>query len=93
MKHIIGLLALLILVGCGGTKTYDITDIAHPVTATMETAPVPSEDDAADDPCIWIHPTDPSLSTIIGTHKKEGAGLLVYALEGNETARASRSHE
>ena len=82
MKNLIGILALFIIVGCG--KKYIINDTALPVTATMETKPVPSDDDAADDPCIWIHPTDPALSTIIGTHKKEGAGLLVYDLTGNE---------
>ncbi|MBC8401053.1 MAG: phytase [Candidatus Marinimicrobia bacterium] len=84
MKYLIGFLVIVMMISCGGTKTYIITDTVHPVKATMETAPVPSNDDAADDPCIWIHPTDPALSTIIGTHKKEGAGLLVYDLAGNE---------
>lgn len=50
------------------------------VTAQAETEPVPSGTDAADDPAIWIHPTNPSLSTIIGTDKT--AGLVVYNLDG-----------
>ena len=50
------------------------------VLATVETDPVPSKGDAADDPCIWVHPTDPSQSTIIGTDKK--GGLVVYSLAG-----------
>lgn len=50
------------------------------VTALLETAPVPGSIDAADDPAIWIHPTDPALSTIIGTDKTRG--LVVYALDG-----------
>ncbi len=54
-----------------------------PVTAVVETDPVPGEDDAADDPAIWIHPTDPSKSVVIGTDK-EGSGLGVYALDGSE---------
>ncbi len=87
MKQLIGLLVLLLIVSCNTDKAYVINDTAHPVMATMETTPVPSKDDAADDPCIWIHPTDPALSTIIGTHKKEGAGLLIYDLEGNEIQR------
>ena len=87
MKQLIGLLGLLLIISCSTDKTYVINDTVHPVLATMETTPVPSKDDAADDPCIWIHPTDPSLSTIIGTHKKEGAGLLVYDLEGKEIQR------
>jgi 3-phytase len=51
-----------------------------PVTAAGETAPVPHGGDAADDPAIWIHPTNPGLSTIIGTDKL--GGLAVYDLRG-----------
>ncbi len=51
------------------------------VVASAETAPVPSGTDAADDPAVWIHPTDPALSTIIGTDKT--AGLVVYNLDGS----------
>jgi 3-phytase len=52
------------------------------VTATVETTPVPNSGDAADDPAIWIHPTNPSLSTIIGTDKK--GGIAVYDLAGTQ---------
>ena len=52
------------------------------VHATVETEPVPHGGDAADDPAIWIHPTDPSLSTIIGTDKM--GGLAVYDLNGKQ---------
>ncbi len=71
----------VIISNCG--KSYNIQDEAHPVHATMETTPVDSPDDTADDPCIWIHPTDPALSTIIGTNKSEDGGLHVYDLQGN----------
>jgi 3-phytase len=67
---------------CG--KRYNIQDEVFPVQATMETAAVPIADDTADDPCIWIHPTDPALSTIIGTNKNVEGGLHVYNLEGQE---------
>ncbi len=87
MRHLIGLLALMLITGCNPFRTYTITDTIQSVMATMETTPVPSKNDAADDPCIWIHPTNPSLSTIIGTHKQAGAGLLVYDLKGNEIQR------
>ena len=53
---------------------------AIPVRATVETAPVQSSGDAADDPAIWRHPVDGALSTIIGTDKKRG--LVVYDLNG-----------
>lgn len=49
------------------------------VQPTVETQP-PSGD--ADDPAIWIHPVDPSLSLIVGTSKSTGLG--VYDLAGNE---------
>jgi 3-phytase len=50
------------------------------VQATVETDPVRSSGDAADDAAIWRHPTDGALSTIIGTDKKRG--LMVYDLTG-----------
>jgi 3-phytase len=50
------------------------------VQATMETQPVGHDGDAADDPAIWIHPTDPAKSAIIATDKK--GGMLVYDLSG-----------
>ena len=54
------------------------------VGATVETDPVRHSGDAADDPAIWIHPTDPSKSLIIGTDKQGGLG--VYDLSGRERA-------
>ena len=55
---------------------------ARSVKATVETEPVNATEDAADDPAIWIHPQDPSQSTIIGTQKQ--GGLMVYDLTGKE---------
>lgn len=54
---------------------------ARPVTAVVETSPVPNGDDAADDAAIWIHPTDPGLSLIVGTNKQ--SGLETYNLDGS----------
>ena len=53
-----------------------------PVGAKVETAPVPTSGDAADDPAIWVHPTDPSKSLVIATDKN--AGLAVYDLAGRQ---------
>lgn len=50
------------------------------VQPTMETEPVDHAGDAADDPAIWIHPSDPAKSAIIATDKK--GGMLVYDLSG-----------
>lgn len=56
----------------------------HPVklavTAAIETTPVSSTDDAADDPAIYIHPTNPEQSVVIGTDKQ--MGLEVYSFTG-----------
>src|SRR5436190_4537808 len=57
-------------------------DVVVSVTATVETAPVRHSGDAADDPAIWVHPTEPAKSLIIGDDK--GGGLCVYDLEGKE---------
>lgn len=50
--------------------------------ATVETDPVETGGDAADDPAIWINPADPAQSVIIGTQKQ--SGLYVYGLDGKQ---------
>ncbi|MBT3229410.1 MAG: phytase [Candidatus Marinimicrobia bacterium] len=87
MKALLTFAVLLMLLLMACSQKVIITDPVASVYATMETAPVPINADAADDPCIWIHPTDPSLSTIIGTHKEGTIGLLIYDLEGNELSQ------
>ncbi len=52
------------------------------VQATVETDPVPSRGDAADDPAVWVHPKDPAQSVIIGTDKQ--GGIAVYELSGKQ---------
>ncbi len=53
------------------------------VRPTLEFPAVPGD---ADDCAIWVHPTDPAKSLIIGNDKDpdEKSGLYVYDLEGNE---------
>jgi len=53
---------------------------ARLVKPALETPPVETWGDAADDPAIWVHPADPALSVVIGTDKN--LGLYVYDLEG-----------
>ncbi|VVM97428.1 phytase [Pseudomonas fluorescens] len=50
------------------------------VKALSQSDPVGRQGDAADDPAIWIHPQQPSLSRVLGTNKKQG--LLAYDLQG-----------
>ena len=48
--------------------------------ASVETVPMETGGDAADDPAIWIDPADPARSVVIGTQKQ--SGLYVYGLDG-----------
>ena len=48
----------------------------------MESAPVPNSGDAADDAAIWVNPSNPALSAVIGTDKL--GGLAVYDLSGTQ---------
>ncbi|MCP3753352.1 phytase [Streptomyces sp. TBY4] len=57
------------------------------VTASVETAPVSHSGDAADDPAIWVHPTDPAKSVVVGTDKK--GALEVYDMAGARIQRIS----
>lgn len=43
--------------------------------------------DDADDPAIWIHPTDPGKSVIIGTDKGNAGALHVWDMAGQEIQR------
>ncbi|MFT3723563.1 MAG: phytase [Hyphomonadaceae bacterium] len=56
--------------------------VATVVPAFRETVGMGANGDAADDPAIWVHPTDASKSLILGTNKD--AGVYVYGLDGSE---------
>src|SRR3954462_1238659 len=72
-------LTALLLAACGEAGVQDpVVDVA----ATVETAPVHRGGHAADDPAIWVHPSDPSKSLVLGDDK--GGGLCVYGLDGAE---------
>ena len=53
---------------------------AHTVHATLETPPVETWGDAADDPAIWVNPRNPARSVVIATDKN--LGINVYDLDG-----------
>lgn len=60
-------------------------DAPEPVTVTprVQTEQVDASSDAADDPAIWVDPSDPARSLIITTDKTRDGGLRVYDLDGN----------
>lgn len=58
------------------------TSVIPMLPANVQTDPVPHLGDAADDPAIWVNPTDPSRSRVLGTDKK--GGLAVYDMAGTQ---------
>ncbi len=50
------------------------------VKPLIQTDVMPSLGDAADDPAIWVHPTDATKSVVLATDKQ--GGLAVYNLQG-----------
>lgn len=53
------------------------------VQPRVQTEPMARLGDAADDPAIWTHASDPAAARVLGTNKKQG--LLVYDLQGRQT--------
>jgi 3-phytase len=76
----IGFVLSGLLLACGSEPL--VQDPVVSVTATVETSPVRHSGDAADDPAIWVHPSDPAKSLILGDDKR--GGLCVYGLDGAE---------
>lgn len=74
--------SILVLSACTGFKkdltTRDIIMVAvKPAVVTEKTL------NDTDDPAIWIHPTDPSKSLVLGTDKGEtNGGIYVFNLDG-----------
>ena len=74
-------LSLLLLAGACATDNV----VARVVPAAVETVGMGSTGDAADDPAVWVHPTNPAQSLILGTNKD--VGVYVYGLDGSEKQR------
>ncbi len=88
-KVLTGLVALAAAVMLNGAclndgvaKNEPVTPQLLSVTAAVETDPVNTTDDSADDATLWVNATDPPLSLVIGTNKR--SGLAVYDLSGKE---------
>ena len=64
-------LILIALFALQCEKSHNTIPVNGSVSSVFETDPVGDSDDTADDPCVWVHPSDPSLSVIIGTDKHE----------------------
>ncbi|QGY80822.1 phytase [Sphingorhabdus lacus] len=74
-------LGTLLLAGCASTPQPVMSPLpTAPVTASVETDPVGTADDAADDPAIWRNAADPAASLVVATDKQ--AAIHVYDLKG-----------
>lgn len=70
------------LLGIAQERTYVRSCDFLEIEASIETEPVWSDDDAADDICIWENPTDATKSIVVATDKKYG--LITYDLDGKK---------
>uniref|UniRef100_UPI004048CEBF phytase n=1 Tax=Shewanella baltica TaxID=62322 RepID=UPI004048CEBF len=52
------------------------------IPAWVESAPSDRPGDTMDDPAIWVHPTDPEKSLVLGTNKRWG--LLSFNMRGEQ---------
>ena len=77
-------LSVLLLAGCASTQPAMSLLPTVSVTAKVETQPVETMEDAADDPAIWRNAANPAQSLIIGTDKR--AGIHVYDLKGRQVS-------
>ena len=83
MNYIAGILTLVFGFTVIAQERTSVRSCAFPqVEATLETEPVVSVDDAADDICIWENPNDATKSIVVATDKKYG--LITYDLQGKK---------
>jgi len=76
MRLAVSITCLLVVVGCSAAGG----ESPAPLEPVGRTAKVPND---PDDPAIWIHPSDPSKSLILGTDKTEAVGgVYVFGLDG-----------
>lgn len=82
-RNRLALATALLLGGCASADARLIAALpaVQSVPAAVETPPVGTGDDAADDPAIWINSANPAASRVLGTDKQ--AGLYVYDLAGS----------
>ena len=79
----VALIVATMLVSCSGGRARPRSEARIlEVAAAVETEPVNTGGDSADDVTIWVNPADPAQSLVIGTNKKRG--LAVYDLTGKE---------
>ncbi|RLV61277.1 phytase [Parashewanella curva] len=58
------------------------TDTLPEIPAWVESDTSDRSGDTMDDPAIWVHPTEPEKSLVLGAQKRWG--LMVFDMQGNE---------
>jgi 3-phytase len=84
VKYLVILLSASLLTACQ-QHTPPLVAVAHSEAGAAIIQPVITTDSVlhdTDDPAVWIHPTDPSKSLIIGTDKETDGALYVFDLNG-----------
>lgn len=75
-------LLLILAAACGAGEAVPQPPVAPAPLAPTRTTEAVTDD--PDDPAIWIHPTDPSRSLIVGTNKVAAprGAVVVFGLDG-----------
>jgi 3-phytase len=77
-----GVAALAAMAALACSRAAEVTGNYPVVQSTVTTGPCHSAGDECDDSAIWIHPSDPAQSVIIGDDKS--GGMAVWNLAGQE---------
>ncbi|MEK8047773.1 phytase [Ideonella margarita] len=81
-RHLLAPAPITLEAGLAAHPAVAAPALPRAVLPVVQTEPVRGQGDAADDPAIWVHPTQPARSLVLGTDKKRG--LVVYDLQGHE---------
>jgi 3-phytase len=84
MRQALPLTVALLVAGCSFQQPAASFPSTVNVQAKVETQPVVTDEDAADDPAIWRNAAEPAKSLVIGTDKR--AGIHVYDLGGKQVS-------
>jgi 3-phytase len=84
MRQLVPLIVASLAAGCSSQQPAVSSPSTVSVQAKVETQPVGTDEDAADDPAIWRNVANPPKSLVVGTDKR--AGIHVYDLAGQQVS-------
>lgn len=92
VKSVLLVPALVIsVVGIEASPSAGFADLPTVVPIAV-TSPMNGTEDVADDACVWVHPTQPEKSVIIGINKSDEVhgGLYLFDLDGSPLQATQR---